>query len=250
MKPQRNRLIIGICLAILVLLAFCDTAAAKPPVRGFVIRSGPPAHAPAYGYRRKQIAGFELVFDVGLGVYVAVGVTDVYYRDGWFYRCRAGVWEISLQGATWEVAGIDRLPPGLQIKAKSMIKLNGNGNSLVKLSGNDNGPNGNAGGPDPKSNSPAVGGVNKPAEAAGGNLNRSVGPGSNAGSTPAGGAAKANASADAGVGKATGNAGAAATKPTGSQNNALGKTNASPNTTAAKPSGSSSRKPAGNGKKK
>ena len=48
------------------------------------------------------------------------------------------MWEISLRAVTWEPVVIEKMPGGLQIKAKSMIKLNGNGNSLVKLNGNGN----------------------------------------------------------------------------------------------------------------
>jgi len=56
---------------------------------------GPPAHAPAHGYRRKQVAGMELVFDSGRGVYLVVGLTDHYYHEGYFYRLRGGLWEMS-----------------------------------------------------------------------------------------------------------------------------------------------------------
>lgn len=152
MTPQETRRLAALCIASLCLLILCDTAAAKPPIKGGLsisVRSGsggPPAHAPAHGYRRQHLCGFELVFDVGLGLYVAVGATDVYYHAGHFYRCRNGVWEISLRAVTWEPVVIEKMPGGLQIKAKSMIKLNGNGNSLIKLNGNDNGLNGNANG--------------------------------------------------------------------------------------------------------
>lgn len=139
MKAQEKTWVIGACLATLLLLALCDTAAAKPPGRGPAFRAGPPAHAPAHGVRRKRIGGFELTFDVGLGVYVAVGVTDVYYHEGYFYRVRGGVWEISLRGDVWGPVVIEKLPPGLQIKAKSMVKRNGNGNSVAKLNGNAGG---------------------------------------------------------------------------------------------------------------
>ena len=246
MKLNGNRLIIGVCLASLVLPALCDTAAAKPPVRGPMIRSGPPAHAPAHGYRRQHLCGFELVFDVGLGVYVAVGATDVYYHTGYFYRCRGGVWEISLKCVTWEVAGIEKLPPGLQVKAKSMLKVNGNGNSLVKLNGNGNSLvklNGNAGDNAGKSNGPADAGANKPAGSPADNAGKSA--------VNANGATdKPNTVADAmkAGGPATANTG----KPAGSAANNLNKPGTSTGAVANKPAAktTTTAKPAGNGKKR
>ncbi len=157
MRAEGKMWVIGACLATLLLLALCDTAAAKPPGRGPAFRAGPPAHAPAYGLRRKQVCGFELTFDVGLGVYVAVGVTDVYYHEGYFYRVRGGVWEISLRGDVWGPVVIEKLPPGLQVKAKSMVKLNGN------AGGNDNKSNAGPGGSGDKANAGATGPANKPA---------------------------------------------------------------------------------------
>jgi len=239
----------GVCLAILSLLAFCDTAAARPPLRGVWIKSGPPAHAPAHGYRRKQVCGFELVFDVGLGVYVAVGVTDVYYHEGYFYRLHGGLWEISLRAVTWEPAGIDRLPPGLQIKAKSMIKLNGNGNSLVKLNGNTGKPNGAA---DANINKPAA---NPDANKSHVNPDNSAGKPSVAADANV---AKANGTADAGVNKPAGNADASAAKPNASPGSSTAGSVSKPSGTAAgsankpavKPDANRKTKPAGKGKKK
>lgn len=176
MKSQASRLIVGACLASLLLLAVCDTASAfrlffwRRPAR-----QGPPAHAPAHGYRRQHICGYELVFDTGLGVYVAVGHTDIYYHQGHFYRCHAGVWQISLRADVWKPAGIDKLPPGLRIKAKSMAKLNGNGNSLVKLNGNGNSLvklNGNASNDNKADGKPGVN-ASRLSDGPGGNANSS-----------------------------------------------------------------------------
>jgi hypothetical protein len=138
-----------VCLASLCLVASCDMFWAHrhhSPCPG--VGNGPPAHAKAYGYRNKQVCGYELVFDDACGVYVVVGMTDCYYHEGYFYRFHGDVWEISLRADVWEPAGYDRLPPGLRIKTRSLvaargngnnpIKLNGNGNSLIKLNGNGN----------------------------------------------------------------------------------------------------------------
>lgn len=79
--------------------------------------NGPPAHAKAYGYRRKQVSGVELVFDSGKGVYVVVGLPDHYYHEGYFYRLNGGKWEMSLKPDTgWVAVSMGSLPPGLQAR--------------------------------------------------------------------------------------------------------------------------------------
>lgn len=84
---------------------------------GLRVGNGPPAHAQAHGYRRKQVAGVELIFDSGLGLYVVVGHPDCYYHEGYFYRLHGAVWEMSLQPNTgWACVSISSLPPGLQAK--------------------------------------------------------------------------------------------------------------------------------------
>ena len=146
MGSQRNMWLIGIAAAAILLLSSCDTVTAyrRPgPGRGY----GPPAHAQANGYRNKVVYGYELIYDSGCGLYVVVGMTDWYYHEGYFYRLRGDVWEISLRCDEWGPVGHDSLPPGLRLKTRSVaklngnsiIKLNGNGNSLAKLNGDGNG---------------------------------------------------------------------------------------------------------------
>lgn len=97
---------------------------------------GPPAHAPAHGYRRKHVHGVELVFDTGLGVYVVVGRSDHYYHDGYFYRLSGGIWEMSLEpDSHWKVVSHSSLPIGLQVKAKAKSNDNGRGKSRGKAKG-------------------------------------------------------------------------------------------------------------------
>jgi len=87
------------------------------------IGHGPPAHARAHGYRRKQVAGMELVYDSGLGVYIVVGLPNHYYHDGYFYRLSGTLWEVSLQPSSgWASVSGKSLPPGLQAKAKGKGK--------------------------------------------------------------------------------------------------------------------------------
>ena len=95
--------------------------------------NGPPAHAKAYGYRRKHVSGVELVFDSGKGVYVVVGVPDNYYHDGYFYRLRSGAWEMSLKPDTgWVAVSMASLPPGLQARGDDGNNGKGHGNGKNK----------------------------------------------------------------------------------------------------------------------
>jgi hypothetical protein len=112
------------------------TSCSKYGVRtGPVVRpgNGPPAHAPAHGYRNKQVCGVEIVFDAGRGVYVVVGMADHYYYDGYFYRLRTGVWEMSLKPDTgWAKVSIGSLPSGLQARGDDNGNHNGNGNGKAR----------------------------------------------------------------------------------------------------------------------
>ena len=102
--------------------------------RPVITKSGPPAHAPAHGYRRKHVHGLELVFDSGRGVYVVVGLSDHYYHDGYFFRLRGGIWEMSPKpDGHWKVASDKSLPMGLRVKAKPSD--NGRGKSHGKAKG-------------------------------------------------------------------------------------------------------------------
>ena len=91
-------------------------------------RGGPPPHAPAHGYRRKhQVASqdVDLVFDSGLGVYVAVGFPGVYFQADHYFRYVDASWQISLRpDSGWTVASKERVPPGLQ-KMKHANKKKG-----------------------------------------------------------------------------------------------------------------------------
>lgn len=74
---------------------------------------GPPPHAPAHGYRRKQ-RGADLVYDSGLGVYVVVGY-PYYYLDDRFYRQADGAWQASVNlNGPWQPVPDRSLPPKLQ----------------------------------------------------------------------------------------------------------------------------------------
>lgn len=85
---------------------------------------GPPAHAPAYGYRKKNPDNVALAYDTGLGVYVATGYPGVYFYDGYYYRLNGAYWEISTvpSGGSWTRADDNKVPPGL-LKQKGKNKV-------------------------------------------------------------------------------------------------------------------------------
>lgn len=78
---------------------------------------GPPPHAPAHGHRAKTAQGIEIVFDVGLGAYVVVGVANNYYHDGRYYRQVGERWQVTVDfHAQWQEAAERELPPALRSK--------------------------------------------------------------------------------------------------------------------------------------
>ncbi|UCG56643.1 MAG: hypothetical protein JSU70_17485 [Phycisphaerales bacterium] len=119
-KPRIWLVVVSVC-AVFV-LASCETldvSCYPSPGPGRKIGHGPPAHAKAHGYRRKQVGGYELTFDAGRGVYVVVGLTNHYYHEGYFYRLRGDAWEISLRAdGGWAPTARKSLPPGLQARSK------------------------------------------------------------------------------------------------------------------------------------
>ncbi len=110
------------CLSIfvaIVTLSGCQGVVLAPhPSKPVVVhKAGPPAHAPGHGHRRKHQSGPELLFDSGLGVYVVVGHTDIYFHDGWFIRVHNGSWQVSatLDGS-WKAKSAAWVPSSLRSK--------------------------------------------------------------------------------------------------------------------------------------
>jgi len=128
MSSTRSLLLTMTCGLALVMLASCDSVSVHRipvPGRGPGIGHGPPAHAKAHGYRRKQVHGYEMLYDSSRGVYVVVGLSDCYYHDGYFYRLHGDVWQISVRARDWSPAGARSLPPGLRAKAKTKARPKG-----------------------------------------------------------------------------------------------------------------------------
>jgi len=120
MRFKRTASFLLILVMLLLMMVSCSTVDVYH-IPGPGIGHGPPVHARAHGNRRKQVAGLELVFDSGLGLYVVVGHPDHYYYDGYFYRLRGSVWEISQHpDKGWNFVSEHSIPIGL--KAKNKVK--------------------------------------------------------------------------------------------------------------------------------
>ena len=120
MKIRKTILITGILACALLMLVSCSELEVyhSPGWRNGK-GHGPPAHARAHGYRRKQVSGMELTFDTELGLYIVVGRPSHYYCDGYFYRYHGSVWQISSEPDNgWKSVSDNSLPPGLQNKNK------------------------------------------------------------------------------------------------------------------------------------
>ncbi len=94
----------------------------------------PPAHAPAHGYRakhgdtHKHSSGVELTFDSGKGVYVAVGLPDVFFHEGNFYRQEGGKWEVSVRADSgWGIAARGSLPSSIEDTHSNSVASTGKG---------------------------------------------------------------------------------------------------------------------------
>jgi hypothetical protein len=88
---------------------------------------GPPAHAPAHGYRRNHPQeGTALRYDSGLGVYVVVDTPDCWWLDGGYFRIRDGAWSTGARlSGPWTVIAVEAVPEGLRGYTR---KKNGKGN--------------------------------------------------------------------------------------------------------------------------
>jgi hypothetical protein len=82
---------------------------------GYPRKKGPPPHAPAHGYRRKNEHGLEIIFDSKLGVYIMMDYPMHYYWDNRYYRKQKDKWETSIDiNKKWKSIDKQQLPKGLQ----------------------------------------------------------------------------------------------------------------------------------------
>jgi hypothetical protein len=65
----------------------------------------------------------ELRYDAELGVYLVVGVRDLYYLDAVYYRLEGDRWSVgSRAGGPWKVVERGKVPPGLRSKHRHKHK--------------------------------------------------------------------------------------------------------------------------------
>src|SRR5262245_10944020 len=114
--PMTARLALAVALATSLALPVAGCVVIDAP-RGYrYSEGGPPPHAPAHGHRRKHQRN-DLVFDSELGVYAVVGLTDVWYLDGSYFRIRGDRWEIGVDThGPWRVAQANAVPGRLYAK--------------------------------------------------------------------------------------------------------------------------------------
>lgn len=113
MKQPGTALVRTALFSILLLLSGCYGNALYRPGPGY----GPPPHAPAHGYR-SHYHGHDLVYDSRLGVYAVVGLANVYFYDGVYYRFDHNRWYYTRElDKGWNThRGGRGLPPGLAKK--------------------------------------------------------------------------------------------------------------------------------------
>ena len=122
----REKLTIGLALAMAVsFVSACSTAKSVKnhpdgPGRGY----GPPAHAPAHGYRMKTEKNVYVIYDEPAEIYYVEGDPEIYYLDGWYYRWEETGWRTArdYKKGDWHIATGD-LPPGLHKKARAKREM-------------------------------------------------------------------------------------------------------------------------------
>ena len=109
-------------LALILVLTACGSSNLKvrhrsTPDQVVVVKTGPPPHAPAHGYRHRHEGKVNMTYDAGLGVYVVIGARDCYFHDDHYLRLARSGWEMSLSfGGPWQPSPTKSLPPGLAKK--------------------------------------------------------------------------------------------------------------------------------------
>jgi hypothetical protein len=93
-----------------------DGGGPQPPPRSVAREHGPPPHAPAHGYRYRH-RGHDLAFDSDLGVYVVLGLPDVWFFQSSYVRWFGDHWEIGIDvDGPWRVAAVNEIPLRLREK--------------------------------------------------------------------------------------------------------------------------------------
>ncbi len=79
-------------------------------------KKGPPAHAPAHGYRYQHAEdGVVLTYDSKIGVYVVTGYNHTYFNNSVYFRYASDRWELSKRvKGPWKAVVERDVPPGLK----------------------------------------------------------------------------------------------------------------------------------------
>lgn len=97
-----------------ILLSGCTSAGR---IESRPVPKGPPPHAPAHGYRRKNRQGLSMMFDSNLGVYVLMDYPMHYFWDDRYYRKGKHGWETTEDiNNKWRKIIKHDIPQGLQNK--------------------------------------------------------------------------------------------------------------------------------------
>lgn len=114
MRSVKIAFVLIILAGMALLLSSCTVGVAHHPPghveQVTVIKTGPPPHAPAHGYRHKY-HGAVLVFSSDIGVYRVESRHDYYYSASYFYRIHDGAWQASLEmSGPWYAVPDYRVP--------------------------------------------------------------------------------------------------------------------------------------------
>jgi hypothetical protein len=96
---------------------------------------GPRAHAPAHGYRRQHIDGYDMIYDTDYGVWVLVGLPDCYYHNDRYYRLHGDLWQISIRAdGEWRQISHRMVPRSLRNRARIRVTAGAVPTAQVSLS--------------------------------------------------------------------------------------------------------------------
>lgn len=111
---RRNFIKMTVFSCVALVLPGCST---KGVMTGQPEQKGPPPHAPAHGYRRKNRDGLTITYDSNVGVYILLNYPMHYYWDGKYYRKNKNKWESTKDiKKKWKKIKKQKLPEGLKSK--------------------------------------------------------------------------------------------------------------------------------------
>jgi hypothetical protein len=111
MKKLAPLLFIAVMSATVLLMSGC----AVYPQGHAQKTNGPPAQAPAHGYKHKH-HGHQLVYDTSLGAYIVIGQPNIYFYNNHYYKHSNDRWYYSVEPNNWQHYKDNKLPSGLSNK--------------------------------------------------------------------------------------------------------------------------------------